>query len=128
MGLSASFLRTSVLSKILGVGACLTVLAGGSPAGTAQDSVLSILKPKDLLQAAQSGDGTQALASGLNSLAETGSWFSEEWFRTFVPTAEIRLRLSDDLKPVGSALFLAPLFERPEGNDLFFYARQCFEI
>ena len=96
------------------------VLAGGSPVGTAQDSVLSTLKPKELLQAAQSGDGTQALARGLNSLAEAGSWFSEEWFRTFLPTAEIRLRLSDDLKPVGSALFLAPLFERAESNDLLF--------
>jgi len=120
MGLYKIFVNSSKFSKFLGLGVCLTVLAGGSPAGTAQDSVLSTLKPKAILQAAQTGDATQALASGLNSLAETGSWFTEEWFRTFIPTAEIKLRLSDDLKPVGSALFLVPLFERAESNDLFF--------
>ena len=114
-----NFVNSSKISKFLGLGVCLTVLAGGSPAGTAQDSVLSTLKPKAILQAAQAGDTTQALASGLNSLAETGSWFTEEWFRTFVPTAEIKIRLSDDLKPVGSALFLVPLFERTEAMIYF---------
>lgn len=104
----------------MGLGVCLTVLTGGSPAETAQDSLLSTLEPKAILQAAQAGDTTQALAGGLNSLAEKGSWFTEEWFRKFVPTAEIKLQLSDDLKPVGSALFLVPLFERTESNDLLF--------
>tara|TARA_Y100001936_G_scaffold239334_1_gene272244 strand:+ start:6588 stop:7541 length:954 start_codon:yes stop_codon:yes gene_type:complete len=104
----------------LGFGFCLAFLTTSVPAETAQDSILSKIKPKEILQAAQTGDSTQALASGVNSFADAGSWFTEEWFRTFVPTAEIRLRLSDDLSPIGSALFLVPLFERSEINDLFF--------
>lgn len=109
--------------NFLVIGICITILTGGSPAGKAAD----FMEPKAILQAVQAGDATQALASGLNSLAEKGlpfseewSWLSEDWFRAFVPTAEIELEFSDDLKPVGTALILVPLFERAESGDLLF--------
>jgi len=105
------------------IGVCFAILTGGSPAGKAEDT----MEPKAVLQAFQAGDTTRALAAGLNSLTEKGSsfseewsWLSEEWFHTFVPTAEIELEFSDDLKPVGTALVLVPLFERAESGDILF--------
>ncbi|MCR9220754.1 MAG: inverse autotransporter beta domain-containing protein [Alphaproteobacteria bacterium] len=67
-----------------------------------------------------SGAGSAEPAAALNLAAAAAAGEAERGLQDVLPTLELELRFSDNYKPVGRALFVAPLVEQEGGEGALF--------
>lgn len=97
-----------------------TALVVASTYSIANDNAPLPFDARHLLLAGASGDGQQVAKAGTDIAAGVASDYVQRQFLNFIPTAEVRLRLSDKYDLAGSALVLIPVLESEDHSNLFF--------